>query len=76
MWKLTEYGKTRTGLPGVPWRDLTAHEFAEAKRRHPGIEERGYFERDEPKPEPKADDATAGPSEIIGGRPPRTRKGG
>lgn len=88
MWKLTEYGKSRVGLPGVPWQDLTNAEFAAAKRLHPGIQERGYFEHfTEAEAEAKAaepvideaaqpDEAAATPEEVIGGRPPRTKKGG
>lgn len=44
MWKLTEWGASRYGLPGVPWRDLTDEEFAAAEALHPEIRERGYFE--------------------------------
>lgn len=43
MWILTPFGKTRLALTGVPWRDLTDAEYAAAKRRHPGIEDQGYF---------------------------------
>ena len=72
-WKLTPYGQTRTGLPGVPWRDLTAEEFAAAEKLHPGIRERGYFERE---PSAVIDTATAAADEIIGGRMSRTKKAG
>lgn len=27
MWKLTEWAKTRAGVTGVPWRDLSDEEF-------------------------------------------------
>jgi len=74
-WKLTPYGQTRTGLPGVPWRDLSPEEFASAEKLHPGIRDRGYFEREKPPVEPVADESAAAPQEVIGGRPPRTRKG-
>lgn len=43
-WKLTEWGKTRMPLPGIPWRDMTDEEFATACAEMPGLEERGYFE--------------------------------
>lgn len=43
MWKLTDWGKTRAGLPGMPWRDLTDAEFNRAKALYPELPERGYF---------------------------------
>jgi len=45
-WKLTTYGKTCLGVPGVPWRDLTDEEFAEAEALfEPGVlRAREYFE--------------------------------
>lgn len=52
-WKLTEWGKTRMPLPGIPWRDMTDEEFATACASTPGLEERGYFEDvREPSPAP------------------------
>ncbi|MCC6959455.1 MAG: hypothetical protein IT301_06370 [Dehalococcoidia bacterium] len=42
-WRLTEWAKTRMPLPGIPWRDMTDEEFAEARSRVPELEERGYF---------------------------------
>lgn len=47
VWKLTAYGKRRLPLVGVPWRDLTAAEYAAAESRHPGMGER-YFTRPQP----------------------------
>lgn len=47
-YRLTSYGKTRLGLPGIPWRDMSDEEFAAAVARHPGIEDKGYFVKDEP----------------------------
>jgi hypothetical protein len=47
IYKLTPFAKTRRGLPGVPWRDLTPEEYAAALERHPGMEEHGYFEQAE-----------------------------
>lgn len=44
VWKLTPYGKTRRPLAGVPWRDLSVEEMAEAQQLHPGIEDNGCFE--------------------------------
>ena len=44
-WNLTPYGNTRLPLPGVSWRDLSDEEFAAAEALHPGIRDRGYFER-------------------------------
>lgn len=44
MYVLTAFGKTRMPLAGVPWRDLSDREFADARRKHPGIEDQGYFE--------------------------------
>ena len=73
MWKLTEWGKTRTGLPEVPWRDLTDEEYASALSLYPVLPERGYFVQDEPGPAPETE-AETDASEIIGGRPSR-RKG-
>ena len=49
-WRLTEWGKTRMPLPGIPWRDMTDEEFAAASSAAPGLDERGYFE---PVPETK-----------------------
>lgn len=45
-WKLTTYGKTRLGVTGVPWRDLSDDEFAAAEALfEPGVlRSRGYFE--------------------------------
>lgn len=43
-YRLTAYGKSRRNLPGVPWRDLSAEEYAAACAANPGMEERGYFE--------------------------------
>lgn len=43
-YRLTAYGKSRRGLPGVPWRDLTAAEYKAACAANPGMDERGYFE--------------------------------
>ncbi len=45
-WKLTTYGKTRAGVPGVPWRDLSDEEFAAAEALfEPGVlRSREYFE--------------------------------
>lgn len=60
MWKLTPYGKTRTPLTGVPWRDLTDSEFEAAEKRHEELRERGYFEHGESEAAPKpANDETA-----------------
>lgn len=42
-YQLTDFGKTRIGLPGVPWRDLTDAEYREARELHPGMEDQGYF---------------------------------
>lgn len=47
MWKLTNYGKSRLSLPGVKWGDLTDEEYAAAVARHPGMEEQGYFVKEE-----------------------------
>lgn len=46
-WKLTTYGKTRLGVTGVPWRDLSDDEFAVAESLfEPGVlRAREYFER-------------------------------
>lgn len=44
-WKLTEWAKTRSGVFGVPWRDLSDDEFAAVEARYPEIRERGYFEK-------------------------------
>lgn len=44
MYKLTPYGKSRRGLPGVNWRDLTDEEYAAALAANPGMDQRGYFE--------------------------------
>lgn len=48
MWILTAWGKTRSGIIGVPWRDLTDEEFAAAEALFaPGeLRSRGYFERE------------------------------
>jgi hypothetical protein len=51
-WTLTPFGRTRLPLNGVPWRDLTDEEMAAAEDRHPGIGERGYFERTPESPAP------------------------
>lgn len=45
MWKLTAYGESRLGLPGVPWRELTEAEYSAALALYPVLPERGYFER-------------------------------
>ena len=44
MWKLTQFGRTRSPLSGVPWRDLSDEEFAAVEAAHPTIRDRGYFE--------------------------------
>lgn len=82
MWKLTEWGKSRLGLPGVPWRDLTDSEYAEARVLYPGIDERGYFERAEDvliatpfwPGEQTDDEDAAAPEEVVGGRQRRARR--
>lgn len=58
-WHLTDYAKTRTPIPGVPWRDLSDEEFAQLDVD--GVfEARGYWTRaeetviEEPSPPPKA----------------------
>lgn len=57
-WKLTPWGKTRAGVTGIPWRDLTDDEFMAIEELHPEIRDRGYFvhEEDVPEeaPEPRA----------------------
>lgn len=69
-WKLTEWGKTRMPLPGIPWRDMTDEEFATACADNPGLEKRGYFD-DAREPEPRA--AAAAPADYVpkANRPPR-----
>jgi hypothetical protein len=47
-YRLTDYGKGRRALAGVPWRDLTDDEMAAAEARYPGIGGRGYFEQEQP----------------------------
>jgi hypothetical protein len=47
-YKLTPFGKSRLALAGVPWRDLSDEEHAAAVARHPGMEEHGYFVKEEP----------------------------
>lgn len=43
-WKLTAWARTREGLAGVPWRDLSDDEYAAALDIYPELGERGYFE--------------------------------
>lgn len=45
-WKLTAYAKTRMNLPGVQWRDLSDDEYAAAVEANPGMEDKGYFEKE------------------------------
>lgn len=47
-YKLTAFGRSRLALSRVPWRDLSDEEFAAAVARHPGMEEHGYFVKEEP----------------------------
>lgn len=42
-WRLTEWGKTRLPLPGIPWRDMSDAEFAEALVVYPDLRSRRYF---------------------------------
>ena len=51
-WKLTPWGKTRFPLAGIPWRDMTDEEFAQATAQVPELEERGYFAREVEQPKP------------------------
>ena len=46
-WKLTDWGKTRSGVPGVPWRDLTNKEFRDAEKlfEKGELKAQGYFEK-------------------------------
>jgi len=55
MWKLTAWGKTRHGLLGVPWRDLTDEEFAAAEALfEPGaLRAQGYFRQERPRVRPR-----------------------
>lgn len=48
-WKLTAFGKTRSPLTGVPWRDLSDEEFVAAEALFPEgvLRDRGYFEKAE-----------------------------
>lgn len=50
-YRLTPFGHSRLPLPGVKWGDMTDKEFADAKRRHPGIEDQGLFEHVDEKAE-------------------------
>jgi hypothetical protein len=47
-WKLTPWGKTRSGVTGIPWRDLSDEEFAAAEAMfEPGeLLAHGYFEKE------------------------------
>jgi len=48
-YKLTKFGQSRLPLTGVAWRDLSDEEYAAALARHPGMEDHGYFvKEDEP----------------------------
>jgi hypothetical protein len=49
-WKLTPWGKTRSGVTGIPWRDLSDEEFAAAEAMfEPGeLLAHGYFEKEPP----------------------------
>lgn len=51
MYKLTRFGQSRLALTGVQWRDLTDEEYAKAVERHPGMEDHGYFVKEEPEAE-------------------------
>lgn len=64
-WKLTTYGKTRAGVPGVPWRDLSDEEFAAAEALFaPGVlRAREYFEHVPDEPERQI--ASAGTSPYF-----------
>lgn len=55
-YKLTSFGKAHQPLPGVKWEDLTAEEYEAALKRHPGMDEHGYFIRveEEATPDPPA----------------------
>lgn len=50
MWIPTPFAKTRRALPGLPWRPLTDEQYEAACKLHPGIEDQGYFFKEEPKP--------------------------
>lgn len=85
-WKLTTYGKTRAGVPGVPWRDLSDEEFAAAEALFaPGVlRAREYFEHVEdvqfvspgepPYFDPEAAEAAPEPAPAPRARPRRSSR--
>jgi hypothetical protein len=66
MRKLNAFGRTRAGVTGVPWRDLTDEEFAHYTETVGDLSP--YFE-DEPAIEPEAEPAPPAPF-----APRRTRR--
>lgn len=63
MWKLTDKGKGVVPLPGVPWGDMTEHEFRQAAHEYAeqgfpsnALGKSGFFEHiEDAKPEPSAE---------------------
>jgi len=45
-WTLTQWGRSRSGVSGVPWRTLTDDEYAAACELYPELPDRGYFTRE------------------------------
>jgi hypothetical protein len=76
MYRLTHFGKTRRGIPGVPWRDLSDAEYRAAVKANPGMEDQGYFvkveeEKPEAKPEKKGR-LMRTPAPLTNEEPPAT----
>ena len=45
-WKLTAWGKTRAGVTGVPWRDLSDAEYEQVAGKFPAGALEVYFEKE------------------------------
>jgi hypothetical protein len=69
-WKLTAWAKTRAGVTGIEWRDLTDEEFDALEAEHPELRQRGYFEHHENNPEHDVADE-ASPETTQRARPQR-----